>query len=110
MLSLPDAALEGLAGVLNHVQEILAFPLQILLNIIALTPKFAGGDRPIILAALLYACWCVVREPVLANWDLGFETFWDDAVKGGSCLQVALQRRLLDELSCLKGGFNAGSL
>ena len=85
----------------------LAAPLQCLLNLVVLLEKAAGGDRPITIASSFYALWSEMRSAPLAAWEREFVEFWDDAIVGSSALQVALLRRLLDEIQVRSGGFTA---
>ena len=66
---LPEETYDDLADLLNACERCLAWPMQVLLNLVALLMKEDGGDRPITVTTWLYALWATARgEPVL-EWD-----------------------------------------
>ena len=102
--SLEDEHIEGLKDLLNESERAMAAPAQALISIIPLIPKPLGGDRPVVLASLLYVSWSGIRNPDISPWEANFVAFWDSAVRGSSVLQAALGRRLLEELHVMEGG------
>ena len=67
---------------------------QFLLVHVACLPKDVVCERPICLTHVLYRLWCKLRKPLVDHWLLNDRelAFWDQAVKGSTCLQVALLR------------------
>ena len=108
MKALPEEAYEELTKILNHIEDKLSFPEQVLLNLIPLLPKPKGGERPIVLANMIYVIWAKIRNVVFKPWDNNRVKHWDDAIKGSSALKAALSRRLLDELQVQEAGFVVG--
>ena len=106
---LPDDAIEGLIDILMLIEEKVALPVQILINLMALLPKPQGGDRAVTLASLLYVLWTTVRGEEFREWDEGRQKHWDGAIKGSSALKAAIRRRMFDEVEVVLGGFVAGT-
>eukprot|EP00974_Lingulodinium_polyedra_P010758 1036543-Lingulodinium_polyedra.AAC.1 len=52
---------------------------------------------------LFYATYMKCRQADLREWERQRQGPWDDAIRGGSCLQAALTRRLLNELCEVEG-------
>ena len=67
-------------------------------KVVQLIPKPKGGDRPITVTSTLYSLVIDVLGFQMNEWQEDQQAFWDDAVRGSSALQAALQRRLYDEL------------
>ena len=68
-MAMPQAALAALADIYNDIDREMCLPWQALLNLIALIPKPAGGDRPIALTTVIYAVWVRIRQPMLRQWE-----------------------------------------
>ena len=78
--------------VLQAVENTLALPTQICVNVVASLGKPNGnGERPITLTECLYE---------MRSWDSEHRGWWDDALKGNSALQSGLLRRVYEE-GCL---------
>jgi hypothetical protein len=72
--------------------------------VVALQPKpDSDEDRPITLTGSgLYRTWSRIRKPYMVEYDTNKAGFWDAAVRGNHCLQVALCRALkIDIAKCM---------
>lgn len=98
---LPTEALSGLVYILHQVEARLRWPEQFLLVHVACLPKNLDCERPICLTHVLYRLWCKMRKPLVDQWLMADKdlAFWDQAVKGSTCLQVALLRLCKAEVS-----------
>ena len=67
-------------------------PAQALLVYVRLSPKAAGGERPIGLTAMLYRLALRLRKALVSEWDDKHAGFWDDSVTGSSPLRAAILR------------------
>ena len=67
--SMPYEVAQSFAILLNCVEEKLAWPVQILLNLIVLMGKPNGGVRPIALMPMLYRLWSKIRRVDIHKWD-----------------------------------------
>ena len=102
MLRLPKKAIEGLAGVMQAVEESLALPTQICVNVVALLGKPNGaGERPITLTECLYAKNMASYKNETRRWDDDYHGWWDDALKGNRAFQSGLLRRIYEKVSTL---------
>ena len=99
--ALPREALSGLVYLFHQVEARLRWPQQFLLVHVACLPKNTECERPICLTHVLYRLWCKMRKPLVDQWLLSDKelAFWDQAVKGSTCLQVALLRLCKAEVS-----------
>ena len=93
--------LENWAMLLNNVEKAMTWPMHILLNIVVLMGKPAGGVRPIALMPMLYRLWTKIRKPFLAEWEEINRGPWDAAVKGSSALRAAILSLFSDEVASL---------
>ena len=107
--TLPDNALRMLLLIIQLIEGG-AFPMQILLVLIALIPKPKGGERPIALTAMLYRLVIKLRRPIIGHWEDKEHGFWDAAIKGSSCLRAALARALRMEAAVAVGFIAIGGL
>ena len=91
-----EEATKELATILRRVEETLRWPAQELCNAIAMQPKpDSTDDRPITLTgAGLYRTWSKLRKPYATEYDTTRAGWWDAAIRGSSCLRVALLREL----------------
>ena len=98
---LPREAYSGLVYILHLVEARLRWPEQFLLVQVACLPKNLECERPICLTHVLYRLWCKMRKPLVDHWLMNDKAlaFWDQAVKGSTCLQVALLRLCKAEVS-----------
>ena len=96
---LPDEAKQMLADIMNGVEDSLSFPVQALLNVIAMLGKSTGGERPICLTTSIYRCYSRIRKTWVSSWESERAGFWDAAVKNSTPLKAALIRELLNEVS-----------
>ena len=94
-------AFSGLVYILHQVEAPLRWPEQLLLVHVACLPKNLDCERPICLTHVLYRLWCKMRKPLVDQWLMADResAFWDQAVKGSTCLQVALLRLCKAEVS-----------
>ena len=93
--------LENWVMLLNNVEKAMTWPMHILLNIIVLMGKPAGGVRPIALMPMLYRLWTKIRKPYLAEWEELNKGPWDAAVKGSSALRADILSLFSDEVASL---------
>ena len=100
---LPIQAKQEVFEILKDCEVEGCFPLQVLVNLVALILKPAGGDRPIGLTAWLYCTWAICRNSPSSSWDEKKAGFWDDAIKGSSALQATLLRRTNAEAAASLG-------
>ena len=101
-------ALLGAVSMLSMLtlgQIVEAWPAAVLLNSMLKLAKPQGGHRLIGLTSGLYRAWSGIRRPHLADWSArnSLVAHWDTAVKGSSCLQVALLRAGLAEAALHAG-------
>ena len=97
--SLPWAAKEELADLLNECEKSQAYPEQVLLNVLCQLDKATGGKRTICLTASLYRLHMSIRKGRLQQFEQERAGLWDSAVKGSSCLRAALQRAILGDVA-----------
>ena len=97
--ALPFQAMTSLIEFFHKVEEQATIPNQWAVSLIALIPKSADIERPIALVASLYRLWCRLRAPYTKQWQLEIqhEYFWERAMPGTECLQVALKRSFMTE-------------
>ena len=100
---LPDEAIDELTVLLNSINEKVAWPRQVMHNIVVLLGKPKGGDRPICLVSWLIKLWEATFDESVTEWEAERIGFWDDAVKGSSALRAAAMRRLRAESANLCG-------
>jgi hypothetical protein len=99
MKQLPLKAFEELESLFGCVDKHGQWPQHGLVVPIGLLDKPDGGDRPIGITPMLSALYMRTKGPIIDTWESEHMNFWEDAVKGSSALQAALNRRLLDETS-----------
>ena len=100
---LSDEALDALANLLNTIEKEVAWPHQMLFNMVVLMGKPTGGCRPIALMPMLYRIWTKVRKPDMQQWEAAHVGKWDAAVKGSSALRAAVAGAFMDELASYSG-------
>ena len=100
---LPPEALQSLANVVDSSFKILQWPVQMLLNLMALIPKTAGGERPIAKTPLLYRLSNVWSMPVLREWGEANVAEFDYATRGRSALTSASLRAWSNEVASIAG-------
>ena len=98
---LPDDALEGLLDVLNMAHSTLLWPLQLLINLMALIPKPQGGERPIAKTPMLYRLFNVMKSLGVKDWSRSTTKSFDYAAAGKSAVYSGAARCLLNELATL---------
>ena len=98
-----DDAAEGMADLLNSVEENIAWPIQILINIIVLMGKPHGDVRPIALMPMLYRLWTKIRNASIDEWGSLHHGPWDAAIRGSSALRAACIGAFFDEVHTLTG-------
>ena len=104
MLRLPKRAIAGLANVMQAVEESLALPTQICVNVVALQGKPNGaGERPVTLTGCLYAIFMAGHQKEARLWDDAYHGWWDDAVTGNCALQSGLRGRIYQKVATLNG-------
>ena len=83
MLRLPRRAFDGLAMVLQAVENTLALPTQICVNVVALLGKANGnGERPITLTECLYAIYMADCKDEMRSWDSEHHGWWGRCSEG----------------------------
>ena len=97
--ALPFQAMRNLIDFFHEVEAQATIPNQWAVSLIALIPKNAEIERPIALVATVYRLWCRLRSPYTRQWqlDIQHEYFWERAMPGTECLQVALKRAYMTE-------------
>ena len=100
---LPLECLEPHASVLTNAHNALLWPIQIMLNLMSLIPKSAGGERTVAKTTLLYRLWNVLRAPEMRNWSAESVASWDYAAAGRSAIASAAIRGWANEVSIISG-------
>ena len=101
---LPRVAKEQLLRMFSAWHRRLAFPWQLLLNIIAMLPKPSGtGERPICLEPFLVRLFMKFFKKYGSGWAETHHGFWDDAIAGSSALKAALFRAVDNEAAHRSG-------
>ncbi len=95
--SLPREGKRDLAPLLNACEWQGGWPRQLLLVVMAVLPKEAGGSRTIGLLTMLVRLWCRCRKPHGRKWTEAVAGYFDDAVPGSSAGAAAYERAVLDE-------------
>ena len=93
---------------LVHLVQQGIIPMQLLVVLIGLMPKYTGGERPIALTAMLYRLVMKLNKANITQWDAAKAEFWDTALKGSSCLRAALCRALKVEVATAQGFASVG--
>ena len=106
----PTIALQLFAVILNAAVDFVAWPPQILINLLSLIPKPLGGTRPIVKTPILYRMWCVLVAPLIKAWSRETSPTWDYAVEGKSALMSAANRQWCNELAILSNNSCASNL
>ena len=101
--AMPRAGRRELACNLRHAEEVVAMPIQALLNLMSFMRKSSGGERTIALQATWVVLWSSIRGGVAKQFDTARARFWDSAISGASALEAGLMRRLIEELAVLSG-------
>ena len=102
---LPDEALIMLAGIMRYALRNLALPVQILINLMVMLGKPAGGSRTIAILATFYRLLMRILSPMVTEWDTKAAGHWDSAIRGSSSLRAQLARSLELELAHAEGLF-----
>ena len=110
VMSWPSEAIDDLVGLLNSIEESLAWPQQAILNKLVFLTKPNGDDRSIGLGAFLFRLWQKIRSPVTRSWEEVWTQEWDTAKKGSSAIKAALRRAVASEVAVLKGLLSAAVL
>jgi hypothetical protein len=106
---LPDEGLRVLINLIYLAMDGIV-PMQLLLVLIGLLPKEAGGERPIALTSMLYRLIMKLEKPECGQWEQDIAGFWDTAISGSSCLRAALARALGMEAAQARGFATIGIL
>ena len=96
---LPLECLAGLAGVITASHNSLQWPCQLLMNIMALIPKPAGGERSIAKTPLLYRLFNVMNMPKMRQWGDDTVADFDFATRGKSALTSSALRAWSNEIA-----------
>ena len=101
--ALPPGAVKELGENLRHAEDLVAVPIQALINFMAMMLKPIGGERSVGLQTL----WVVLRSSIRGvgahTFDKAKAQFWDSAISGCSALKAGLMRRFVEELAVLSG-------
>ena len=87
---LPEEAKGMLTEILNQMEQSLIFPVQALLNVIAMMGKPSGGERPICLTTAIYRLYSRIRKTSVSTWEADKAGFWDSAVRNSLPLRLPL--------------------
>eukprot|EP00974_Lingulodinium_polyedra_P061640 5949498-Lingulodinium_polyedra.AAC.1 len=71
------------------MEDVLAWPWQLMHAIVHLAPKPSGGDRGLFALPLLARVWGRLRRAGPDGWCSTEAAFWGQAVAGSSALQAA---------------------
>ena len=82
--SLSKVAYDRIADLINMVERSVAWPIQVLLNIIVLMGKLKGGVHPIALMPMIYRTWTKVRKCSITLWEDTHGGVRDATIKGSS--------------------------
>ena len=107
--TMPLEILQGTATTLNMVQLAVRWPIQIMLNLVALLPKRLGGSRAVSKTPMLYRLWSIIRSPTLKAWASEHTSGWDFAAAGRSALYSGSVRCFNNEVA-LASGLHASNL
>ena len=100
--ALPDFAKSEIADALDKGIKSIAWPLQMLLNLMALLGKPNGGDRTVSKTPMLYRM--VVRYLTeFKEWAIQHSQEYDSAKRGSSALRAALLRNVVSEVAVVLG-------
>jgi hypothetical protein len=90
--TLEPAAVQTMGEVIRGTEAHLAWPNSTLIKMMMKLAKPGGGHRLIALTGGLSRCWAGIRRPHMASWEaqLQLSAFCDSAVRGSSCLRVAI--------------------
>ena len=108
--SLPDEILMSLVDMLNAAQRFLCWPIQIMLNLMAIIPKPTTGTRTVAKTPMLYRLWCITRSAEVKQWAAENAEPWDFATTGKSALFSGAKRCYTNELGTLSGKATASLL
>ena len=100
---LPETCLQPMADTVASAYTLLLWPVQIMLNVMALIPKNGGGERSIAKTPLLYRLFNVWRTPALREWGNDTVKSWDFASKGNSALISGALRAWANEVAAITG-------
>ena len=100
---LPLPCVEPLSNVLSDAFAVLQWPVQMLLNLMALIPKAAGGERSIAKTPLLYRLFNIWRTPELREWGDANVSDFDYATRGNSALSSGALRAWSNEVASISG-------
>ena len=65
-------------------------PIQVMVNLMALMKKIAGGERSVALQATWVVIWASIRGIEAKNYDKRRAQFWDSAIAGASAQDAGL--------------------
>ncbi|CAK0909797.1 unnamed protein product, partial [Prorocentrum cordatum] len=94
---LPPGAWGGLRKLIEEVERMGAWPRQLMLALVSLLRKDAGGDRAIGSLPEVVKLWSKMRSECTIEWVAHMAGEWGAAVSGNSALQEALVRSFADE-------------
>ncbi|CAK0856487.1 unnamed protein product, partial [Prorocentrum cordatum] len=95
---LPPEAREELRIIIEEVERTGTWPWQLMVTLVSLLRKDAGGDRAIGLLPEVVKLWSKVRSEFTNEWVVAMAGKWDAAIAGNSALKEALVRSFSDEV------------
>ena len=100
---LSDEVLEGLAALLEAIEETGVWPQQVSTISIALIPKSGGGRRPIGILPGLVRLWERARRPIIQKWRMRVQRSYNWAAKGKSPQDAVWLQALKAEAAAARG-------
>ena len=94
LADLPDNALIQLGSMFKTAISNLTLPIQVLVNLLCLLGKKAGGSRVIAIMCSFFRCLMKANGSAIREWDLEHGHMYDSALAGCSSLQAAVLRAL----------------
>ena len=79
------------------------WPVQTLMQLVALLDKTADTHWLIVLLVFRYWLWARIRSRYVAQWEKDLESFWDTAIAGTSVLAACIHRSLAVETATSDG-------
>ena len=110
MKALPLEILSDFGKVLASIQASGIWPGTLAVNLMAMLPKPAGGERTVAKTSLWWRIFCRGRSGVVRAWERSVVHDCDKAVKGTSALEVAAERLLKAEVGELTGQHSFSAL
>ena len=99
MFNMPEKALQLIVDAINKSKRLLAWPIQLCLNLNPCLGKVSGGYRTIAKTPMLHRLNNIINEPDIQTWESIDTSEHDSSKKGSSALIAAAESSLLAELA-----------